>query len=484
MIDAEKYYMVQNTKIEEKTRDYTDNNGRLVQNTTLTNTKTKTAKYRKVNFALNKPFVISCDNDTYKQEWENFLDENIRDIISRTGKQAINKGINWDYVWIDEQGKLQIIDTEAQTIYPAWTDIAHTRLDAIVRDYVVKEYMNGTPSDTYKVEFWDNEIVQRFIDYGKGKGSGDLEDEAIGDNEESELDSRTASVLQKHMTKINENGIQEGVSWGRIPFIYFKGNDDELPLLNVCKTNIDNRDMIKSKGIDSVLDDIDPVLVVEDIDPSVGSLIEARKLIQNSRIISVEQGGKVYYVKVDNDITNVKEQLDQIDKDIINDTNDIDLTKIEYGTNLSGKALRMFYEPLNIWANGFEKQFRVYMKQLKYFFDMWLSFKGGFGSFEELQQIDITFTLDRDLLIDETEIISNIMQMQDELSQETRDELNPYVEDHEKEEERRKEDQKKALENQEIFSFQQDVENADNSVDNLKQNIQNSNESEKIDKRK
>ena len=481
MVDAEKYYLVQNTGIDSKTRDYRDTNGVLVHNETLTNTKARTSRYRnnvnrKINFALNKPFVISCDNEKYKEEWENFLNDNIRDIISRTGKQGINKGISWDYVWIDEQGKLQIIDTESQTIYPAWTDIAHTRLDAIVRDYIVKEYNNQSSSDVYKVEFWDNEIVQRFIDYGRGEGTGDLEDEAIGDNEESELDSRTTSVLQAHMTKTNEAGIKEGVSWGRVPFIYFKGNDDELPLLNECKDDIDNRDMIKSKGIDSVLDDIDPVLVVEDIDPSIGNLIEARQLIQNSRIISVEQGGKVYYVKVDNDITNVKEQIDQIDKDLINDTNDIDVTKIEFGSNPSGVALRMFFEPLNIWANGFEKQFRVFMKQLKYFFDMWLSFKGELGSFEQLQEIDITFTLDRDLLIDESTIINNLMQMQDEISQETRLELNPYVDDVEKEKKRLEEDKQQALKDQELFGFQQDV---DNSVDNSQQNVQNEEDEEK-----
>ena len=174
MQDAEKYFLVQNTKIDEKTRSYKTLEGQLVTNDTLANTKTKTSKYRKaikekVNFALNKPFVISCDDDKYKEEWNNFLNPNIRKVISRVGRDAINKGIGWVYPWIDNEGNLQIIDTPSETIYPAWSDIAHTKLDAVVRDYITKEYTNQTPTDVYKVEFWDNKIFQKFIDYGRGE---------------------------------------------------------------------------------------------------------------------------------------------------------------------------------------------------------------------------------------------------------------------------------------------------------------------------
>lgn len=472
MKDAEEYYRVNNTEIAKKTRSYVDSNGNIVPNNTLANTKSKTAKYRnqinrKANFALNKPFVISCNNDNYKDAWDEFLNSNIRKVIARVGKQAINKGINWAYVWIDKEGNLQLIDTESETIYPAWTDIGHTKLDALVRDYVVIEYTNGEPREVYKVEFWDNTIFQRFIDYGNGEGSGDLEDDTFSE-EESELDART-SVLYSHMQ--TPNG--EGISWDRIPFIYFKGNEDELPALNECRSDIDNYDLIKSKGIDSILDDIDAVLVVEDIDPSMGTLVQARQTMQNSRIVTLEQGGKAYYLKVDLDINATKEQLDIIKKDLIEDTNDIDITTIEFGSNPSGKAMRMFFEPLNIWANGFESEFRIFMQQLKYFFDKWLSWKGGYGTFEELQNIDITFTLDRDLLTDESEIIQNIVQLGDELSQETKDELNPYVEDHEKEQQRREEDRKKALENQEMFGFVQDVDNETINIDENEENNEN-----------
>ena len=88
---------------------------------------------------------------------------------------------------------------------------------------------------------------------------------------------------------------------------------------------------------------------------------------------------------------------------------------------------------------------------------MWISWKGGHGSFEELQKIKITVTLDRDMMIDEDSIISNLVNLGDEISQETRDELNPYVESHEIEEQRREEDRKKAIENQELTILDEDI---------------------------
>lgn len=460
MKEAELYYKVQNSAIEAKTRDYKDpETGEIIKNDTMTNTKSKTAQYRKsvnqkYNFALAKPFVISCNDDKYKEEWEKFLTDEVLSTIQRTGKKAINKGICFAYPWINENGVLDIVETEPETMYPAWEDSAHTKLDFIVRDYVVKSYNNNlTPENIHKVEFWDKQIVERYIDYSLGQGTGGLIPDTNGEFELSEGEEERATVQQTHMKK--QNG--EGVSWDRVPFIFFKGSDDEMPLLNECKNDIDNYDMLKSKSIDSLLDDIDAVLVVEDISPEMGELSKTRKLVQNSRIVSVDKGGNAHFEKVNADITAISQQLEIIKKDIQDNTHTVDLTTIQFGNNPSGQALKTFYESLNTWCNGFEAEFRIFMKNLKYFFDKWLSWTGGFGTFEELQAKEITFSLDRDMMINETDIINNIATLRDELSQETKDEMNPYVESHEKEQQRREEDLKREQEQSELYQFDQTV---------------------------
>ena len=461
MIEAELYSKVQNTTIDLKTRSYEDEDGHLIINNHLSNIRTKTARYRKslkqkINFALAKPFVLSCDNDNYKKLWDEFLTDKIRAVIKRTGKDAINKGIGFTYPWINEEGNLELIEVNPITLYPAWKDEAHTELDVMVRDYEVVEYENQSPITKRKVEYWDDKIVEKYIDYGMGQGSGNLEPDIGNGYELDETTEDRLTIQTTHMT--GKNG--EGVSWDRVPFIALKGDEDELPLLNECRTDIDSYDFIKSKGLDSIIDDIDAVLVVEDISPEMGELSRARKLVQNSRIMAVDKGGNAHFEKVDANIDAVLKQLELLAKDIQDNTSTVDVTTIEFGSNPSGKAMRTFFEPLNEWTNGFESEFRAYFENLKYFFDKWASWKGGYGSFEELQKIKVTVTLDRDMMIDEDSIISNLVNLGDEISQETRDELNPYVESHEKEEQRRKEDRKKALENNELIVLDEDIKNA------------------------
>lgn len=483
MYEAEAYSRVQNTNIENKTRAYQDEDGHIIQNINMSNIKSKTGRYRKslkqkLNFALAKPFVISCDNDKYKEAWDNFLNSRQRAVVKRTGKNAINKGIGFSYVWINEEGELELVDVDPATIYPAWVDEAHTELDAIVRDYQIIEYQNQTPSTVYKVEFWDKKIVEKYIDYGQGEGSGDLEVDVDDSYELDEQIKERATIQQTHLQ--SRDG--QGISWDRVPFVFMKSDEDELPLLNECKTDIDGYDMLKSKTMDSLIDDIDAVLVVEGISAEMGELSRARKLVQNSRIMSIDIGGNAHFEKVNTDISAVVQQLDLLKKDILDNTSTVDVTTIEFGSNPSGKAMRTFYEPLNQWANGFESEFRVYFENLKYFFDKWLSWKGGYGTFEELQKIDITFTLDRDMLIDESEIITNLSTLGDEISQETRDELNPYVESHEKEQKRRDDEAKKAEENNEFLKLGQDIENYNNNeqIDKNQQNLEKNNARESV----
>lgn len=476
MQQAEMYFKVKNTNIDTKTRDYIDTEtGLKVINDTLSNVKSKTAQYRKsvnqkFNFALAKPFVISCDNDKYKEKWVDFLNDKIMKVIQRTGKAGINKGIGWTYPWINEKGELEIIDTQPETMYPAWHDTAHTELDFIVRDYILTAYNNNsTPEDIRKVEFWDSKIVEKYIDYSKGEGSGALEPDVDGEYELSEDDKERTSIQKTHLRRKDGSG----ESWDRVPFIWFKGNDDELPLLNECKSDIDSYDMIKSKAIDSIIDDIDPIIVIEGIGAEMGDLQKARKMIKNSQIMTIDPGGDAKYLKVDANIQAAEQQLEIIRKDIIDNTSTVDLTTIQLGTNPSGEAMKAFYESLNTWCNGFEAEFRVYMENLKYFFDKWLSWQGGFGSFEELQNIDITFTLDRDMMINETNIIDNVVKLNGILSQQTLDEMNPWVDDPEKEQKRREEEETANQEKQELYNFEHDLD----------ENEENQEEADKNDKK-
>lgn len=92
-------------------------------------------------------------------------------------------------------------------------------------------------------------------------------------------------------------------------------------------------------------------------------------MVQNSRIMAINQSGSANFEKVNIDITAITQQLEIISIDIQDNTSIVDLTTIQLGTNPSGQSMKVFYESLNIWCNGFESQFRVFMENLNYFFD-------------------------------------------------------------------------------------------------------------------
>ena len=434
MVDADEYYMCRNVKVSKKDRSYIDSQGLKVNNDTLSNVKIPSAFVRsnvqqKVNYAVGKPFIISVDADEedatakqYLKEWQDFITPDVRKTIKRIVNNAVNKGIGWAFVTIIDN-KLEVQDGEPQQIYPAWSDAPHTILDAIVRDYVVVEFVNNERTEIKKVEFWDADVVERYIDK-----DGELKPDP------------EYNPVEPHLA-LNE----EGIGWGRVPFVALKGNEDELPMLNVIRQQIDAYDALQSKSVDALLDDIDPVLVVEGISTEMGELTRARQIMQNSRIVSLDTDGKAYYVQVEPDITAIQAKLEMLRKDIREFGQSVDTQDVRFGSNPSGVALKSMYQDLDVYINGIETEVEAFFQNLKYFFDAYLQFK-KVGTSEQWSKYRLTVTLDRDMLINSTaDIQETVMLMSTGVSQETVDSWNPAVESHEAEQGRREQEAQSAM---------------------------------------
>ena len=438
MLDAEEYYMCRNIAISKKTRDMPG----AGTNQTLSNIKMPSAFLRtnvtqKSDYALGKPFLLSVESPLtetldeagnpiedanatlYLDEWTKYLSDDRRKTIKRIGKLgAINKGIGWAYITIDADGDLTIQHVDSEQIYPAWTDKEHTALDAVVRDYKVIQFINNNREEVKKVEYWDASQVYRFID--KGQGSIALEPDP------------DSSQPIAHM-ELSDNGI----TWGKVPFIFFKGNEDELPMLNIIRAQIDSYDKLQSKSVDALLDDIDPVLALKGYSPELGSLVEQRQIMQSSRIVAIGENGDAYYVQTKPDITAVQEKLESLKKDIREFGASVDTQDIRFGSNPSGVALKSMYTDLDVYSNGLETEFSAFMQLLKYFFDRWLEFR-RIGTAEQWKQYEISVKFDRDLMTNSTSDIQEaVMLASTGVSQQTIDNWNPAVPSHEIEQQRR-----------------------------------------------
>lgn len=436
MREADAYYEVKNTTIQEKNRSYIDTKTKQeIQNPTASNEKIASAFLRqsvnqKVAYGFGKPFILSVtlkDDDVddeqkqefkvkYEQAWKNFITPEFRKQIKSTAKEAINNGIGWGFVSIDENKQLKLINIKSETMYPKWTDGNHDNVEQMVRDYIDLQYTDDGIKKVNKVEFWNNETAQNYIANGLA-----LEP----DKDEN------GDYIYSHLA--------DNQSWGKVPFIFLKSSDDEMPLLNLVRSQIDSYDKLQSKSVDSLIDDIDAIILLKGMSAEIKDLIEARQILSTLKIASVDENGDASYLQANINVDNVQKKLENLKKDIKEFSCTVNTQDIQFGNNPSGVALKASYQDLDTYMNEIETEFELFMQQFKYFFDKWLVFSGEFNE-AELANTQITVTLDRDMMMNETELIENTAKLSGLVSQETLDNYNPAVESHEIEEQRREEE--------------------------------------------
>lgn len=439
MREADKYYRCENININEKKRGYKNPKTGKFEEIDSSNERIASGFLRqsvnqKVAYGFGKPFVIAvdCEDDRlkekYSEAWDNYITPDFRKQIKSIAKEAINNGIGWGFIYIDsETQELRIINVKSETIYPKWTDGNHEKTEAIVRDYYDKVYTEEGIKTVNKVEFWDNKNVEKYVYDGTVLT---LEPDGI-------------------LTHLADNQ-----SWDKIPFIFLKSSEDEMPLLKLIKSYIDAYDTLNSNSVDTLVDDTKAIIVLKGLSAEIKDLVEAKQFLTSLGITAVDEQGDVSYLQANINIDNVQKKLENLKKDIKEFSCTVNTQDIQLGNNPSGVALKASYQDLDTYMNDLEVEFELFMQNFKYFFDKWLVFKGEFTE-QELAQTDITITLNRDMMMNETEMIENTAKLSGLVSQETLDNYNPAVETHEIEQERREQEENNRIEKDNPYNFNQ-----------------------------
>ena len=454
MREADKYYRCENTSINNKKRGYVNPKSKKfeeiksVSNEKIASGFLRQSVNQKVAYGFGKPFVLTVDvqgeqdseavidlKERYSKAWNDFITPYFRKQIKNIALNAILKGRGCGFIYIDENTDLKLLSMQSDTVYPKWTDGTHEKADAVVRDYYDLEYTENGINNVNKVEFWDDKIVEKYI----ADGNDLTPDTSNGD-----------SVL----THLADNQ-----SWGKIPFIFLKGSEDEMPLLKLIKSQIDGYDTLQSKSLDSLIDDVEPGTVFKNISAEIKDLTEAKMYWYMLKAGSVDENGGINYLQANINMDSVQKKLENLKKDIKEFSCTVNTQDIQLGNNPSGVALKASYQDLDIYMNDLETEFELMMQDFKYFFDKWLIFKGEFSE-NELALTDITVTLDRDMMMNETELIENTVKLSGTgVSQETIDNYNPAVESHEIEEQRREAEKEAQSDNMYNFGEEPPPEN-------------------------
>lgn len=453
MNSADKYFGGNNEEIEKKSRVYYDKDRKEHKNPSANNAKLKNKFLRmlvqqKQDYGFAKSFIfklstdeqeeIDITKDEYGKTWKNFLDKSLFKLAYVLSGQAVNHGIAWSYIWIDENAELQIEDVPSQLIYPIWENRQHTKLDKLVYNYNVEKYKGSTnPTLEEYAEYWsDNERILFDVN------NGYIEIPIMQDEE--------GTPIHSHMIA----GDNEQVSWGKIPFICFKATDDEKTLLSFIKEQVDSYDKLISQSVDGLVDDLDPLLIIKGISPDVNDLIEARELAKMTRTISLDADGDAHYIQAQTEIEAHIKEVQELRRDIIKFGYGVDYEDARFGGNPNQLVIKSLYQNLDTYTDGLERHFQDFINDLKYFFDKWYELTGK-GSFEDCQKYKILIKLDRSMMINQSALIDDTVKLAGTgVSKKTQLEFNPVVQDVDLELERIKEEQKENSEN-DLFNFAQ-----------------------------
>lgn len=360
---------------------------------------------QKVGYLLSKPLSIQTEKTEYHDLLSGIFDKSFLRTLQNLGRESINKGRAWLHVYYDESGNLSFKRIPSEEIIPMWRDAAHTELDAVIRVYEVETYDGTKKNNVTKVEWWTTNGVARFV-----QEAGDL----IPDVE--------AGDAASHFT-VAAGDLEQGYNWERVPFVCFKYNDDEIPFVKFVQSLVDDYDKQKSDNANNLEDLPNSIYVVKDHGGQ--DMAEFRRNLSVLRAINVMEEGGVDTLSLDINTEAYKNHMEMNRKDIYEFGRGVDTQAQQLGNSPSGIALKFLYADLDMDANIIETEFQASLEQLLWFIDQHITNMSGTDYSGET----VDFIFNRDILINETDAITNAKNSVGIISDETILAQHPWVTD-------------------------------------------------------
>lgn len=423
---GDKYYKVDNDILSRKITKKIQ--GQEVEETYKANNKLAHSKYKtmvdeKVAYLLSRDYSLKCDDKSYVDKVKDILGKHFQYQLSGLGYEASNKGIAWLQAYINEDGEFKTMIIPSEQCIPIWTDSSHTELQNMIRVYETIKWEFDRKKTITNVEVWSKEGVTCYILEGKM---------LIYDYERNNDNSGPIAHYKKG---------DMWYAWGKIPFIPFKNNRIELPDIKFVKSLLDNYDLSRSEAANYVEEVKNLIFVLKGYGGE--DIHEFMKKLNEDRAIQIDDptDGGVDTITPTMDITALREHYEQLKRDITEDGQSINKDLDKFGSAPSGVALKFMYAGLDLKTNALETEFKMGFESLLYFINIYIS-ENGLGSYKN-SNLDIIFN--RDMEINESEIIENCQKSKGIISDYTIMANHPWTKDLEKEEAALNEQKKESL---------------------------------------
>lgn len=410
MLTGDDYYRGRHD-ILKKTRTAIGDDGNLVEVKNLPNAKLVDNVYKrmvkqKTNYLLGKPFTIDSDDDTYTEALTWFFDKAFMRKIKAVGKDALNCGIAWLYPYYDEKGEFQFKRFRPYEIIPEWKDVDHTELDSVIRFYEVDWYDGERDQKITKVEYYTLQGIDFY--------------------EMSRTDGQIVAVEPFHRDYMEYGG--KGYNWDTLPFIAFKYNDEEQPLIVNCKSLQDGLNLILSNFDDNMNEDSrNTILVLVNYDGE--NLGEFRRNLATYGAVKIRSAegasGDVRTLQVEVNAENYKAISDIFKRAIIENCMGYDAKDERLGGSPNQMNIQSMYNDIDLDASDMETEFQASFDMLLYFVDLHLQ-NTGQGDYTN---VEARITFNTNMPMDESMTIQNAQNSTGIISKRTITAHHPWVTD-------------------------------------------------------
>jgi SPP1 family phage portal protein len=429
MLDGEKYYTGKHDILSRK-RTVIGEGGQLVEVFNLPNNKIVDNQYKKMvdqknNYLLGQPISIRTENEVYSKELSQVFNKRFQRLMNAVGEDSLNCGIGWLFIQYDEHGDITFKKMKPYEIIPGWKDAEHTVLDYAIRLYEVIAYVGKEEKVVQKVEVYDDKGISYF----------ELEDDRL---------KAVEPFFQNYFTMTDDEGIETGYNWTRIPLIPWKYNR-EIPLIKNIKSLQDGLNIIESNFQNAMEEDPrNTIMVLVNYDGQ--DLGEFRRNLAQVGAVKVKTvdgaGGDLKTLQIEVNSENYKAIIEVFRKAIIENAMGYDAKDDRLAGSPNQMNIKSMYSDIDLDANKMETEFQASFEDLLWFVNCHFA-NIGLGDFED-EQVEVIFN--RDILINETEVIENCQKSIGVLSDETIIANHPWIDDPLAEIERLKQQKEESME--------------------------------------
>jgi SPP1 family phage portal protein len=411
MITGERYYLGFHD-ILRRVRTTIGDGGRLIEATNLPNNKIIDNQYgklvdQKVNYLFSKLPTFQCENTQYLSKIGEIFNKKFFRELKIVAENTLNCGICWIYPFFDRFGDLKFKRISGYEILPFWKDETHTDLNFAVRIYDAYDFSIGYKKLVKKVEIYGKLGVYRFIYVNK-------------------------KLLPDLFHKFSpyfwdfQNDQKIPMNWEKIPLISFKSGAKEISLINRVKSLQDGINVIISDFLNNMESDAhNTILVLKNYDgEDLGEFRRNLAIFGAVKVRTVDgEAGGVDALKIDVNCENYQAILSTFKQALVENGGGFSSRDIISGASPNELTIKSMYTNIDLDANGLENEFQASFEELFSFVNFYLEAKTGLDYSGE--NIEIIFN--RDMLINESEIIDNCIKSSGLISRKTLVENHPFV---------------------------------------------------------